>query len=312
MIRTASWGGAALIVAFLSGAAHSAGGADGVAPRSFVALAGEAPAAAAPTAATKPGTEFKDCAACPPMIVIPAGKFSMGSTEKESGRVATEGPQHVVTIARPFALGKYEVTFDDWEACVADKRCNRLDDSGFGRGKRPVINVAYEDAGYYIIWLSEKTGQKYRLPTEAEWEYAARAGSDAPRFWGGANDHACQYANVFTAKTMAKYKDADRSAFKCDDGYVETAPVGKFKPNAFGLHDMLGNVWEWVQDCWNASYVGAPADGSLWDTGECTKRVVRGGGWYYGPSNVRAARRVQTAPTRRSNDLGFRVARALP
>ena len=310
MNRKKSWG-SALLLPVVCVSAHAATVPDGNSPRAFVVVA-DTPAAASPTAATKPGTEFRDCAACPPMIVVPPGKFTMGSPDKESGRLATEGPQHVVTIERAFALGKYEVTFDEWEQCVADRKCTRLEDSGFGRGRRPVINVSYEDAGYYILWLSEKTNQKYRLPTEAEWEYAARAGSDKPRFWGNSNETACQYANVFTAKTMAKYKDADRTSFRCDDGYVETAPVGKFKPNQFGLHDMLGNVWEWVQDCWNASYAGAPADGSLWNTGECTKRVVRGGGWYYGPSNVRAARRVQTAPTRRSHDLGFRVARSLP
>jgi len=234
----------------------------------------------------------------------------MGSPIDESGRVATEGPQHVVTIARPFAVGKYEVAFDEWEACVADRKCNRLDDSGFGRGRRPVINASYEDAGYYIAWLSAKTGQKYRLLTESEWEYAARAGSDKSRYWNSSAE-ACQFANVFNPSTLAKYKDAERSVFRCEDGFVETAPVGNFKANGFGLHDMLGNVWEWVQDCWNPSYTGAPVDGSLWDTGECTKRVVRGGGWYYGPNNVRLARRVQTAPARRSNDLGFRVMRTL-
>ena len=308
MIQKSSWG-AALVLTLLCGTAYSAPVADGVSARAFVAVA-DTPAPAAAGANQKAGSEFKDCPMCPVMIVVPAGKFTMGSPNNESGRVATEGPQHVVTIAKAFGLGKYEVTFDEWEACVAEKKCNRLDDSGFGRGRRPVINVSYEDSGYYIAWLSEKTGQKYRLPTEAEWEYAARAGSDKSRFWNNASE-ACQYANVFNASTLVKYKDADRSVFRCEDGFTETAPVGKFKPNRFGLHDMLGNVWEWVQDCWNPSYAGAPADGSLWDTGECTKRVVRGGGWYYGPSNVRLARRVQTAPTRRSNDLGFRVMRVM-
>ena len=277
----------------------------------FLATAAVAPPASV-AADPKPGSEFKDCAACPPMIVVPAGRFVMGSPANETSRVDTEGPQHMVTIDRAFAVGKYEITFDEWEACVADRRCARLDDSGFGRGRRPLINVSYEETVPYVAWLSEKTNKKYRLLTEAEWEYAARAGSDKSRFWGNSPDQACQFANVFNAKTKAKYKDSDRDAFHCDDGYVETAPVGSFKPNAFGLHDMLGNVWEWVDGCWNASYVGAPGDGSAWNTGECSKRVVRGGGWYYGPRNVRAARRLPNVATKRSNDLGFRVARSLP
>ena len=288
----------ALTLALLACAAHQA--------------IAQAPPAASPPANLKPGSEFKDCPTCPPMIVVPPGRFVMGSPSDERGRAETEGPQHVVTIERPFAVGKYEITFDDWEACVADRRCARQDDSGFGRGQRPVINVSYEDTSLFVAWLSEKTGRKYRLLTEAEWEYAARAGSDKSRYWGNSTEDACHYANVFTKATIAKYKDADRAVFPCDDGFIETAPVGKFKPNRFGLHDMLGNVWEWVDDCWNASYAGAPGDGSAWKTGECFRRVVRGGGWYYGPRNVRLAKRLPTAPTKRSHDLGFRVARSLP
>jgi formylglycine-generating enzyme required for sulfatase activity len=310
MIRNSSCG-LSLVLALLCGAALPAIAYDGKAPQAFVVMAADAPPAAA-SATPKPGSEFKDCDKCPPMVVVPPGRFVMGSPDSEPGHVATEGPQHVVTIDRAFAVGKFEITFDDWEACVAERRCARLDDSGFGRGQRPVINVSYEDVALYTAWLSEKTSRKYRLLTEAEWEYAARAGSDKSRFWGNSPDQACQYANVFTQATITKYKDADRAVFRCDDGYIETAPVGRFKPNRFGLYDMLGNVWEWVEDCWNASYAGAPGDGSAWSTGECFKRVIRGGGWYYGPRNVRLAKRLQTAPTKRSHDLGFRVARSLP
>ena len=277
----------------------------------LVMAAGEV-SASAPPAATKPGGEFKDCPVCPPMIVVPAGKFVMGSPPDESGRVDNEAPQHTVTIAQPFAVGKYEVTFDEWEACVAERACPRVDDSGYGRGRRPVINVSHQNAAGYLQWLSAKVNKKYRLLTEAEWEYAARAGSAKSRYWGAAVERTCAYANVFNPKTKTKYKDADRQAFPCDDGFMETAPVGSLKPNAFGLYDMLGNVWEWVEDCWNPSYADGPNDGSAWLTGDCTNRVMRGGGWYYGPRNVRLAKRLKNPAVNRGNDVGFRVARSLP
>ena len=280
--------------------------------RSGIAL-GLGLACAAPqlACAGEVASEFKDCPVCPTMVVVPAGKFTMGSPDSEVGRVDNEGPVHLVTLARPFAAGKFEVTFDEWDACVADKGCPRADDSGFGRGRRPVINVSYENIGRYLAWLSDKSQKKYRLLSEAEWEYAARAGSSQSRFWGDAANVACQYANVFNPSTRKKYKDADRQAFPCEDRYIETAPVGSFKPNAFGLHDTLGNVWEWVEDCWNPSYEGAPADGSAWMTGDCAKHVLRGGGYYYGPRNVRAAKRLKNESTNRGNDVGFRVARSL-
>ena len=294
------------------------GKAQGPSSSGYVLTSGQAaaPAAVAPTPASagglKAGSEFRDCATCPPMIVVPPGKFVMGSPPNESGRVDNEEPTHAVTIPNAFALGKYEITFDEWDACAADRACARADDSGFGRGRRPVINMSYDSAMKYVTWLSDKTKKQYRLPSEAEWEYAARAGSAEARFWGKSADQACQYANVFNPTTRAKYKDADRGAFACEDGYVETAPVGSFKPNAFGLHDMLGNAWEWVADCWNGTYAGAPTDGSAWATGDCTKRVLRGGGWYFGPRNIRVAKRLKNWATRSGHDLGFRVARTLP
>ena len=317
VIRNRAWG-LMLLLTLLSGNAQTANresksqktSAEG--PASSPAAA---PVAGAPSPMTadsrKPGSEFKDCALCPPMVVVPSGQFVMGSPSGEAGRADNEGPPHTVTIAGDFALGKYEITFDDWDACVTDRRCARADDSGFGRGRRPVINVSHENAKGYIAWLSGKTNQNYRLPTEAEWEYAARAGSDGPRFWGISPDVACQYANVFNQATLKKYQGADIKTFRCDDGYVETAPVGSFKPNRFGLYDMLGNVWEWVEDCWNGSYAGAPTDGSANRTGDCSKRVLRGGGWYYGPNNLRSAKRLRTDHLRQGNDVGFRVARTL-
>ena len=243
--------------------------------------------------------------------MLPAGQFIMGSPPSEAGRFDSEGPPHMVTIAQPFAVGKYEVTFREWDACVAEQACGEAKDKGWGRDLRPVINISYEQAVGYVEWLSETTGKKYRLLSEAEWEYAARAGSDKARFWGSSPDRACQYANVYdlTGKAKLKY---DMENFGCDDGYANTAPVGAFKPNAFGLHDMLGNVWEWVEDCWNASYAGAPVDGRTWSTSDCSRRVFRGGSWSNRPRSVRSAFRNGGRPTDRSDNLGFRVARTLP
>ena len=244
------------------------------------------------------------------MVVVPAGQFVMGSPSSETERGNGEGPPHNVTIARPFAVGKFEVTFDEWDACVADRACGTVNDEGWGRGRRPVINVSYEQAVGYLGWLADRTGEKYRLLSEAEWEYAARAGSERARFWGSSPDQACVFANVRDQSYGAKWRSKD-DLFGCDDGSANTAPVGSFKPNAFGLYDMLGNVWEWVQDCYNRSYEGAPADGSAWSTGDCSQRVFRGGCWLIYPQLVRSAIRDRLAPSHQNFDLGFRVARSL-
>ncbi len=260
------------------------------------------------------GRVLQDCPVCPELVVVPGGRFIMGSLPTDFDHESDEYPAHRVTIDRPFALGKYEVTFDQWEACIREKGCGPVDDAGWGRGKRPVIKVSYEQALGYAEWLSEKTGSKYRLPSEAEWEYAARARSDTPRFWGLSAERACTYANVANPSTAAEpWWNKDWIAHTCEDGYKSaTAPVGSYKPNAFGLYDMLGNVWEWVDDCYHVSYNGAPTDGRVWGTGECAEHVVRGGGWYDGPSVARSAKRFRTRPTFRSNVLGFRVAREVP
>ena len=277
---------------------------------------------------------FKDCEVCPEMVVIPPGEFVMGSPESETTRervraefAERERPQHTVHIEQPFALGKYEVTFAQWDACVAAGGCDghRPDDEGWGRGARPVINVNWQDAKSYIAWLSAKTGRPYRLPSEAEWEYAARAGTTTARFWGEVADRGCGHANVYDRTSMAD--EADEHSFglwfhDCDDGYVNTAPVGSFAANAFGVHDMLGNAWEFVEDCWNDSYNGAPVDGSAWRGGNCDKRIRRGGSWSNVPSAVRAAERFSIDPVRWRQtplfgrlllplSLGFRVARTL-
>jgi formylglycine-generating enzyme required for sulfatase activity len=257
------------------------------------------------------GTLIRECPQCPEMVVVPSGQFIMGSPPSETGRQDDEGPPHLVTIAKPFAVGKYEVTFREWEACVADRACAQAKDEGYGRDRRPVIHVNYEQAVGYAEWLSEKTGRKYRLLSEAEWEYAARAGSDKARFWGSGTDRACQFANVYDTTGKAK-REYPWENFGCDDGYAVTAPAGSFKPNAFGLYDMLGNVSEWVEDCWNQSYAGAPADGRVWASGDCSRRVSRGGSWYSTPALVRSAKRDRYEPSARNDNLGFRVARTLP
>jgi formylglycine-generating enzyme required for sulfatase activity len=239
----------------------------------------------------------------------------MGSPPGEPDRDDDEGPQHTVTIARPFAAGKYEVTFDEWDACVAGGGCAAGTDDGWGRGRRPVIYVSHEQAIGYTEWLSKKTGKTYRLLSEAEWEYAARAGSEAARFWGAMADRACEFENVADAALDRQKPNGWKDEWRlhaCDDGQARTAPVGAFKPNAFGLHDMLGNVSEWVEDCYNKSYDGAPTDSRAWTTADCPRRVLRGGNWSNSPAGVRAANRNGDPPSLRNMIVGFRVARTLP
>ena len=251
-----------------------------------------------------PGTVFRDSDAawCPELVVIPAGSFTMGSPADEPERFDNEGPQHEVHVPS-FAVGRYAVTFAEWEACVSDGGCNgyRPEDRGWGRGRRPVINVSWEDAQAYVTWLSEKTGQGYRLLSESEWEYAARAGTTTPFHTGATitTDQA-NFDDNFTYNGSAK-----------GEYRRETVAVGSFPANRFGLHDMHGNVWEWVEDCYHDNYSGAPADGSVWTSGKCEKRVLRGGSWSDGPDHLRSAIRIWSTPDDRDFDIGFRVARTL-
>ncbi len=251
---------------------------------------------AAAEGALKSEASFKECAKdCPEMIVVPAGSFTMGSPAGEQGRFDNEGPQHQVTIARSFAVSKSDVTFADWDACVAVGGCPDVNDSGMGRGTKPVINVNWDDALQYAAWLSKMTGKTYRLLSEAEWEYAARAGTTTAFFWGG---------EVGTANANCN---------GCDNhwGGRETSPVESFKPNAFGLDDMAGNVWQWVQDCYHDDYSGLPTDGSAWTGGDCSRRVVRAGSWYLAPRSVRSAYRFRLNADNQIIFLGFRVGRTL-
>lgn len=246
----------------------------------------------------KPKDVFKDCANCPEMVVVPAGSFEMGSPTGEPGHFAEEGPQHLVTISRPFAVGRSEVTFDEWDACVAEGGCNsyKPSDEGWGRGRRPVINVSWDDAQAYVKWLSKKTRKSYRLLSGSEYEYAMRAGTQTVYPWGdtvgtnNANCHSC--GSQWDAK--------------------QTAPVGSFAPNGFGLYDMVGNVREWTEDCYHDTYNGSPTDGSAWiEGGDCYHRVVRGGSFLLAPAFLRSASRYWFTSDYRLRYLGFRVARTL-
>ena len=270
----------------------------------------------------KPGDTFRDCEDCPVMVVVPAGSFMMGSPDSEEGRYDNEGPVHEVTISKPFAVGVYEVTFDEWDACVSAGGCSGYrphdgiydDDSGYtgdswGRGSRPVINVSWGDAQRYARWLSQKTGKTYRLLSESKWEYAARAGTWTVRYWGESESGQCRHANG--ADESAKREDSGLLAASCDDGYVHTAPVSSFSANAFGLYDVLGNVYEWVGDCWNNNYEGAPTDGGMWEAGDCDRAVLRGGSWSSNPRFLRSAYRHGVSTGYRDDIVGFRIARTI-
>ncbi len=234
------------------------------------------------------------CSDCPLMQVIPRGSYLMGSPNAVDMNRPNEGPVHPVTIANPFALGVHEISFDQWDACRADGVCrNRGADERFGRGSRPAISLSLDDAKQFLTWLSEKTGHAYRLPTEAEWEYAARAGSTTLYYWG---DEVGK-ANAVCESCGTKW-DNKRSA-----------PTGSFPSNPFGLHDILGNAWEWTADCWNESYDGAPSDGSAWVEGDCSGHVMRGGAWFSFPVNLRTTTRFRGVVDNRYLSKGLRVAR---
>lgn len=263
-----------------------------------------------PAEAQQVGEVFRDCAVCPEMVVVPAGRFLMGSPETEAGRRDNEGPQRQVSIGYAFAVGVYEVTTDEWAACVQGGACPALYEYDTESEGRLPVWVEWDPAWQYADWLSKITGHEYRLPSEAEWEYAARAGTRPARYWGESPNEQCQYANGYdpTARSELGYEHKDMTG--CRDGHAYGAPVGSLRPNGWRLYDVLGNVPEWVDDCWNNSYEGAPSDGSPRHTGDCLGRVSRGGGALDEPQDLRSARRnlgVLGLETR-----GFRVARSVP
>jgi formylglycine-generating enzyme required for sulfatase activity len=253
----------------------------------------------------KPGTgeSFKDCADCPEMVIAPAGSFTMGTPEAEEGHQASESLQHEVRISKPFAAGRFSVTFAQWDACVADGGCGgyRPDDKGWGRDDRPVINVNWNDAKAYVRWLSNKTGHEYRLLSEAEREYAARAGATTPFWWG---------TPISTAQANFN-GDYTYSGDQKGENRKQTLPVKSFQANPWGLYQVHGNVWEWVEDCWNESYRKAPADGTAWTAGDCTRRVLRGGSWSFIPHVCRSGARAKNPADFRAHTIGFRLARTL-
>jgi len=294
-------------------------------------LASGAVAQIAPSAAEP---SFKDCADCPEMVSIPAGRFLMGTAPGEEVREQLSElfrhrsqPQHVVDVAH-FYAGKFEVTRGQyrvfaettghgsdgcfvWTGTAFEKDpAKDWRNPGFAQDdSHPAACVSWEDAGAYVLWLGRRTGKAYRLLTEAEWEYAARAGTATTRFWGDDGDTACGHANGADFTTAAQVPGAAQwTVAQCNDGFAHTAPVGRFRANAFGLHDMLGNVAEWTQDCWNGNYEGAPTDGRAWATGDCALRAVRGGAWDDAPVGVRAAYRVGSPTVIRVYTRGFRVA----
>jgi formylglycine-generating enzyme required for sulfatase activity len=267
---------------------------------SLGALAQAKTAKHAAPGASKP-LVIKDCSDCPEMVAVPAGEFMMGSPTTEPHRGAEA--QHTVTILRAFAVSRFEITFGEWDACVKDGGCDGYrPEAPWGRGRMPVVNVNFRNAVAYTAWLSRKTGKRYRLLSEAEWEWAARGGSTAPFAFGptlSAKD-----ANFDASeKTELNPKGPARG---------KAVAVGSFKANAFGLYDMHGNVWEWTQDCWNDEYgPSPPRDGRPALTGDCNGRVLRGGSWEDGASDLRAAARVANAVGDRSWSDGIRVAREL-
>jgi formylglycine-generating enzyme len=286
--------------------------------------------AAEPGKTSKSVATFRDCPGCPEMVIVPAGHFDMGSPPSETDRESNEGSLHRVTVAA-FALGRTEITRGQFAAFVKATQYQAIDncwtleggkfqersgrywrDLGFPQNdKHPAACISWNDANAYAKWLSRKTGKHYRLPSEAEWEYAARAKTVTARYWGNNPDEACKYANVADKTGQTSVGALSWSAHHCADGYAFTSPVGQFKANRFGLYDMLGNLWEWTEDSYHDSYSGAPNDGSVWQ-GDDAKRIIRGGSWNNGPTRVRAAKRGRDKPTTRFSDIGFRVARKLP
>jgi len=329
-------GAAAVALGMIGGALWLAGGGSGTRtaglpkPAEQVSTASPPPAAAVrplplPATATPPAVPaqslaaakiIRDCPYCPELVLIPAGRFDMGIPLEESKREDTESNdsdarpvRKDVRIGQPFYLGKYHVTRGEYAAFAT--AANRKIESPFFEqtDMHPVVDVSWDDAQAYVVWLSHQTGKTYRLPSEAEWEYAARAGTSTARYWGDSVDQQCRFANGRDQSNQPGGKLPDVAP--CDDGFKYTSPVGSFRPNAFGLYDMLGNAWQWVQDCYGDNYNTILAAGSAIESQSCSFRVLRGGSWNYFPRNLRAGHRLRIGPANRNYDFGLRVARTL-
>lgn len=283
------------------------------------------------------GQRFHDCESCPEMIVVPAGSFTIGSPPDEAGRAQDEGPQKQIQIGRPFAVGRYEITRGQYEAflraskrqvsgrCVTDRRNpghwaaddqTNVRDPGFKQtAKHPAACVSWNDAMAYVGWLNAKAGGGYRLLSEAEWEYVARAGSTTAYPWGSSIKDGCTHMNGYDRTILGKKGDLYQAEAvpyaPCSDGYLNTAPVGSFQPNDFDVYDMIGNLGEWVADCATPSYASMRPDGTTTDA-DCTRRVVRGGSWGTQPRQLRSAERIRYLPTDVDDSIGIRVAKTLP
>jgi formylglycine-generating enzyme required for sulfatase activity len=260
------------------------------------------PVSALEEQALSPQDLFKECAVCPEMIVVPAGDFVMGAPDGEADSQSNERPQHTVSIRHAFAVGRFAVTFAEWDACVSAGVCKFRPTQGFGQERMPVLNLYWHDAQDYVWWLSNRTGRPYRLLSEAEREYVTRAGVVANAYWWGDTISAAE----------ANYNGVRFGAAESNNPLLKRpVPVDSFRPNAWGLYQVHGNVYEWVMDCWNETYNGAPTDGSAWVEGECHRRVLRGGSWSRGPESLRSAARIGMGSDMRMFPFSMRVARTL-
>jgi formylglycine-generating enzyme required for sulfatase activity len=270
-------------------------------PQQFIPSKGVEPLTPEREQSLKPRDSFKECDVCPEMVVIPKGSFTMGTPADEPYRIKGEDPQHRVTIAKPLAVGRFSISFDEWDACLADGGCNGIkgDDRQFGRGRLPAHGITFEAAKSYLAWLSRKVGRTYRLPSESEREYFARAGTTTP-FWFG--------------KTIS----SDNANYDARNNYpggpygkesLGPKPVDSYLPNKFGLYQVTGNAEEWTEDCYNKRYTeDTPTDGSPWLEGDCSKRMARGGGWVGMALTQRSGYRSET---RVVSGISFRVVRTL-
>ncbi|MEH2510988.1 formylglycine-generating enzyme required for sulfatase activity [Nitrobacteraceae bacterium AZCC 1564] len=265
---------------------------------------GAMPLSAEVEATLKPKDSFKECPECPEMVVVPAGSFMMGTPANEVDRSKGEDPVHRVTIVKPFAVGRFAISFDDWDACLADGGCGgvRGNDNGFGRGRLPAHGIRFNEVQSYLAWLSKKTGRTYRLPSESEREYFTRAGTTTP-FWFG-KTIGTQNANYYAS---IPYDHGPRG-----EDSKGPKPVDSYAPNPFDLYQVHGNVQEWTQDCFNKRYnEDTPTDGSPWSEGDCSQRMIRGGAWDDQAQRLRSGARYWARDDTPAGKIGFRVVRSL-